>query len=187
MTHHSIDLAADQMVAVGRRTLTTLYAALHRHTGPAAVEALRAAGFAGGEAVFAAFRGWLRDRAAVEPDQLSVEEFQARATEYFREMGWGSVTISSLGRAVATLDTGDWSEADPSAAEDRPACHLSTGMFADFFSRVSDQPLAVLEVECRSAGAPRCRFLLGNSEVMTYVYEEMRRGVGYEDAASSMA
>jgi hypothetical protein len=56
-------------------------------------------------------------------------------------------------------------------------------MFADFFGRLSDVPLSVLEVECRSAGASRCRFLLGATDVMRYVYEEMKRGERYEAAA----
>jgi predicted hydrocarbon binding protein len=186
MPQHSIDLSTDHMVAVGRSTLTALHAALLRDAGPVAVEALREAGFAGGEALFASFAAWLRGRAGAAPEELSVEEFEARATDYFRETGWGSVKIGSLGGAVATLDSEDWGEADPGAALERPGCHLSTGMFADFFGRVSEHPLAVLEVECRSAGAPRCRFLLGSSEVMAYIYEEMARGVRYEDAAGAV-
>jgi len=74
------------------------------------------------------------------------------------------------------VDTDDWGEADPAEGLGQPGCHFTTGMFADFFGRLSDVPLAVLEVECRSAGAERCRFLLGNSEVMRYVYEELERG-----------
>jgi hypothetical protein len=31
-----------------------------------------------------------------------------------------------------------------------------------------------METECRSANADRCRFLLGNSEVMAYKWEELR-------------
>jgi hypothetical protein len=84
--------------------------------------------------------------------------------------------------AVATLDSADWGEADPASALEFPGCHFTTGMFADFFGRIADHPLSVLEVECRSMGAPRCRFLLGNVEVMEHVYEEMGRGVGYEEA-----
>jgi hypothetical protein len=58
-------------------------------------------------------------------------------------------------------------------------------MFADFFGRVADAPLAVMEVECRSSGSDRCRFLLGSTEVMTQVYDEMSRGADYTSAVSS--
>ena len=77
----------------------------------------------------------------------------ALATEFFRDAGWGSLTVGSLHDAVATLDSPDWGEAIAGAGMEHPCCHLSAGMFADFFGRVADAPLAVMEVECRSAGA----------------------------------
>jgi hypothetical protein len=51
---------------------------------------------------------------------------------------------------------------------------------------MSDEPLAVLEVECRCAGADRCRFLLGNADVLTYVFEEMNDGTAYADAVGKV-
>ena len=60
-------------------------------------------------------------------------------------------------------------------------------MFADFFGRVAGAPLAVMEVECRSAGADRCRFLLGSTDVMQAVYEQMSQGTGYADAVGASA
>jgi hypothetical protein len=35
-------------------------------------------------------------------------------------------------------------------------------------------------------GSPRCRFLVGNADVMEHVYEEMGRGVDYEEAVGSV-
>ena len=58
-------------------------------------------------------------------------------------------------------------------------------MFADLFGRVAGAPVAVLEVECRSAGAPRCRFLVGNPQVMEQLYDEMGRGVPYDEAVAA--
>lgn len=178
----SIDLASHQMVALTRSSLAALRNALLRDAGPAAAGYLQEAGYAGGEAVFASFRGWLAAQDLGEPDDLDVDEFERRATEYFRDAGWGSLRIGTLRDAVATLDSDDWGEADPQSGLDQPGCHLSTGMFADFFGRIADHALAVLEVECRSMGAPRCRFLVGNAEVMQHVYEEMGLGAGYEQA-----
>ena len=60
-------------------------------------------------------------------------------------------------------------------------------MLAGFFGYVADVPLAVLEVECRSTGSPRCRFLLGAADVMSHVYEDVERGVGYEEAVAGVA
>jgi hypothetical protein len=60
-------------------------------------------------------------------------------------------------------------------------------LFAGFFGRVAGRPLAVLEVECRSMGAPRCRFLLGAADVMGHIYDDVERGVAYEEAVASVA
>jgi uncharacterized protein len=182
----SLDLANHQMLALTRSSLAALRSALIRDAGPAAASYLQEAGYAGGEALFESFRTWAATRTDVQPEELDVEEFERLATEYFRDAGWGSLQVGSLNDTVATLDSEDWGEADPNSGLDYPACHLTTGMFADFFGRIADAPLAVLEVECRSMGAPRCRFLVGNAAVMEHVYEEMGRGVAYDEAVSDV-
>lgn len=186
MGRSSIDLPAHQMLALSRETLTSLRAALLRDADIAGATYLQEAGYAGSEAVFRSFRDWLRARMDAEPGELGLDEFGELASSYFGETGWGTLSIGSLGEAVATVDSPDWREADPASELDHPACHLTTGMFAGFFGQVAERPLAVLEVECRSMGAPRCRFLLGAGEVMNHVYEEIERGVGYEEALSGV-
>src|SRR5919202_577533 len=180
----SIDLRNSQLLALPRAALTTLRLALLRDAGPSAAAYLQEAGYAGGEQLFESFRRWLRASGSGEPEELELEQFEERASEFFREAGWGTLHIGSLYDAVATLDSADWGEADPASALDHPGCHLTTGMLADFFGRIADHTLAVLEVECRSTGAARCRFLIGNAEVMEHVYDEMGRGVAYEDAVA---
>jgi uncharacterized protein len=181
-----MDLANQNMLGLPRAALAALRAALHRDAGPAAASYLQEAGYAGGETLFASFRSWLAGRGEPAPEDLPLQRFEALATGYFREAGWGSLGVSSLRSAVAVLDSPDWGEADPASGMDAPACHFTTGMFADFFGRIADAPLAVLEVECRSAGAKRCRFLVGNADVMEHVYDTMGRGDGYEDALSEV-
>ncbi len=176
-----MNLSGSGMVAVTRDALAGLRNALMRDTGYAAAGYLQEAGYAGGAALFEAFRQWLTLHGAGEPDALPIDEFQRYAADFFREAGWGSLDIGEMD-AVATLDSVDWSEASPDAGLEQPCCHLTSGMFADFFGRMAGAPLAVMEVECRSTGAPRCRFLLGSTEVLQHVYEGMASGVGYEEA-----
>lgn len=178
----TINLTDHALLAVGRPALHTLRAALMRDVGPACAGALQEAGYAGGAAVFEAFRAWLHERGDAEPEELDFDTFQRRAAQYFQLAGWGTLEIGSLREAVATVDSDDWAEADPSEQLDQPGCHFTTGLLADFFGRLSDVPLAVLEVECRSAGADRCRFLLGNEEVMRFLYEQMEQGQAYAAA-----
>jgi predicted hydrocarbon binding protein len=180
------DLAGSALVALSRASLATLRASLLRDAGAAAFTYLQEAGYAGGPAVFGAFRRWLEAHRLPAPEQLGLGEFERQASAFFGEMGWGTLAVGTLGEAVATLDSPDWAEGDPSSALEVPGCHVTTGMFADFFGRVADAPLAVMEVECRSAGADRCRFLVGSPDVLGAVYEGMAEGRHYDEAASGL-
>jgi predicted hydrocarbon binding protein len=181
-----LDLTTNQLVAVPRAALGALRTALLRDAGPSAAAYLQEAGYAGGEALFATFRAWLAAQGVSEaPGELELAAFERHAAEFFRDAGWGTLAIGTLGDAVATLDSEDWAEADPQSMLEHPGCHVTAGLFADFFGRIADSPLAVLEVECRSMGSPRCRFLLGSAEVMGHVYDELGRGVPYEQAVGA--
>lgn len=182
----SIDLTSHRLVALTRESLAALRAALLRDGGPTAAAYLQEAGFAGGQKLFDSFRAWLSERGAEAPEELELEEFERYVADYFRESGWGTLSIGSIGDAVATLDSTDWAEADPEAALDAPGCSLTVGMLSAFFGLMVESKFAVLEVECRSMSAPRCRFLLGNTGVMEYVYEEMGRGASYEQAVENV-
>jgi predicted hydrocarbon binding protein len=181
-----MDLASSHCIALPRASLLALRAALIRDTGGSFATFLQEAGYAGGEAVFAAFRSWLTSRGE-DVDALDVPAFQERAAEFFRIAGWGSLAIAPVGDVVAMVDSTDWAEADPLSALPYPSCHYTTGMLADFFGRTAAAPLAVLEVECRSSGSPHCRFLVGATEVMGHLYERMAAGEHYEAAAQALA
>jgi predicted hydrocarbon binding protein len=182
----TVELSSSQLVAFPRASLGALRAALIRDTGGAYATFLQEAGYAGGEALFASFRGWLSERGVHDADGLAVDVFQSHAAEFFREMGWGSLAITPLHDVVAMVDSADWAEADSVGGLPYPACHYSTGLFADFFGRTADAPLAVLEVECRSSGSHKCRFLVGSAEVMGHLYERMAAGASYDEAAADL-
>ena len=180
-----LDLTAHGMLALSRASLATLRAALLRDGGPEAAVYLQEAGYAGGSATWEAFQRWLHARSEIRAEDLDVDTFEQRASEFFRDAGWGSIEIGALGEVVATLDSSDWGEAAPESAMDHPCCHLTTGMFADLFGRIAGAPVAVLEVECRSTGASRCRFLVGNPQVMELIYDDIGRGRHYEEAVTA--
>jgi len=144
------------------------------------VDALRAAGYAGGDAVYDAFEQWLAEgqgsgapnRAAPE---LTLQEFGEQAARYFHAAGWGRVEFNAAHEeGVASLTMDQCWEADTGRSEPAPSCHVTTGMLAAFFGRLAGYPVSVMEIECCSSGAERCRFLLGNAEVMAFKWEQLR-------------
>ena len=183
----SIELRDCGMVGLTRDALVALRSVLFRDAGANAAAYLQEAGYAGGGALYQTFVTWSLEHGHAPPETMSTDEFEQRAAEFFRVLGWGNVKVSTLHDSVATVDSTNWAEADPSAPMDYPGCYLSSGMLADFFGRIAGKQLVAMEVECRSAGGDRCRFLLGSAETMQHVYEEMTRGVAYEQSIEQMA
>jgi predicted hydrocarbon binding protein len=159
-----------KLVGVAIPTLRELRAAVLQSNDPdAAVSALREAGYAGGEAVHAAFEQWLEE-SGVSPDtgELALEEFGERATTFFRDAGWGQLTFSpDENEGIALLDIDDCWEADADA--EGGGCQITTGVLAAFFGKIAGYPVSVLETECSAGG--RCQFMLGNAETMQYQWE----------------
>lgn len=182
----SIQLGDSGMLAITRDALAALRGTMFRDLGAeAAAGYLQEAGYAGGAALFAAFDAWARQHGHGAAESIAAADFPKLATGFFGDLGWGSIAMTTLSEAVAALDCSDWGEAESDAAMEFPSCHLTTGMFADFFSRLAGTPMAVMEVECRSMGSPHCRFLLGNADSLSHVFQEMSRGVAYADAAAA--
>jgi hypothetical protein len=168
---------------LSRRCIHTLRLALERDAGPQAAGWLQEAGFAGGEALYAAFTAWLAAYHHVtRPATLDIRHLGEVLSLFLQAYGLGAISMTPLSPAVMAMDSGDWWEADPSAAAAFPACHLSSGLIADFLSRVAETPLGLLEVECRSRGDAQCRFLAGSPDTLQTVYGRMAEGAGYLDA-----
>jgi predicted hydrocarbon binding protein len=168
-----------QMVALPRASLLALNAALLRDAGTESARYLQESGYAASEALFAAFGAWSAERGERAPHESAVDDFQRQATQFFEECGWGRLAFGRAGEDLVTLDAPEWAEADAAVGADHPSCHLSTGLFAGLFEQVAGEPLAVLEVECRSAGSAGCRWLVGSQAVLGEVYERLARGESY--------
>lgn len=177
------DSSTSHLIGVAIPTLLELRAAVLASSAPeAAVASLREAGFAGGGAVHAAFERWLAETGEASTESgstradagnLPVEDFGGRASRFFRDAGWGEVSFQpDDAGGVAIVDIADCWEgsADAGAA---PGCHLTTGLLASFFGRIAGYPVAVLETACCEGGGTRCRFVMGNAEVMNAYWERL--------------
>jgi len=142
-----------------------------------AIAILQEAGYAAGEGLYRAFAD------AHSPTDLDADLLAETLSEFFANGGWGTLTMSPVGTGALALDSSDWVEADPGTSE-TPMCFFSAGMLADLLGRLSDEPVSVMEVECRSRGDARCRFLSATPEVLQRVYEGMTEGRTYEEALS---
>jgi predicted hydrocarbon binding protein len=177
-----MDSSTTHLVGVAIPTLRELRSAvLSSADADAAVAALREAGFAGGDAIHAAFEQWLTESQTVadrtEAANLPLSEFGDSAARFFRDAGWGDVSFSEdEAEGVAIVEITNCWEGGTGVSEDAPGCHVTTGLLASFFGKIAGYPVAVLETECCSSSGERCRFLMGNADVMNYKWEELSAG-----------
>ena len=157
------------------RMLRALHASLATHAPDQMVAILQESGYGAGEGLFRSFT------VANNPSELDADLLGDTLSEFFRTSGWGSLTITPVGTGALALDSSDWAESEPGTAQ-APMCFFSAGMLADFLGRLSDETISVMEVECRSKGDERCRFLSATPPVLEKVYNEMTAGRTYEEA-----
>lgn len=180
-------LQSSALSAMPHASLRALRASLQRDLGNNFATVMQEAGMAGGDAVFAAMHDWCGANGIGSPESLAYAQFQQAAARFFADTGWGSLTMEPIGDTAIALDSTDWAEADPAAAMPFASCYYSAGLLADLFGRVAGGALGCLEVECRSAGAARCRFLLASPDVIAHVYHRLTEGVAYDEALKELA
>jgi predicted hydrocarbon binding protein len=168
-----ISLTASSLVALSPR-------ALHALRDRVGAQALQEAGYAAGEATFRAFSTWLPQAAGVDhPRELAAPRLAEVLSQFLVSLGWGAVQVTPLGDAAVAVDANAWAEAAPGAGLQYPSCFFTAGLLADFMGRMADAALAAMEVECRSRGDARCRWLVGAPETLAALYEQMTQGADY--------
>jgi bacteriochlorophyll 4-vinyl reductase len=169
-------------LTIGSGGLRQLHRSLAQHTPDAAITILQESGYASGEGVHQALCSWLATHAGTEhPEELDATHFSGALSDFFQSAGWGRLSVAPVGGAALALDSPDWAEAEPGSAQ-APMCFFSAGMLADLMGRVSGEPVAVMEVECRSRGDSICRFLSASPATLQEVYEKMTAGMTYAEA-----
>lgn len=179
----AITAIPDGLVGLGKKALRTSHDALVRAVGEeAAPQALQEIGYAAGEELFNSFRLWIANYTGVDdPGDLDAATLGEVLSTFFEAMGWGEVSMDQLGSAGLVLESDDWVEADPEAAAAYPSCFITAGVFADFLTRLANgATMSIMEVECRSRGDARCRFVAGAPEVLEAVYAAISQGESYE-------
>ena len=167
-----IDLSTNSLVAISRESLNALRASLFRDLGGTAATYLQEAGYTGAAQIYEAFEHWLKARGGPPASELTLGDFGQTAGEFFAASGWGSLEFTVGENGVATIESADWAEAVTADGSEMSGCYFTTGVLADFFGRITDAQVSVMETQCRSMGADRCTFLIGTPEKLQQIYDE---------------
>jgi predicted hydrocarbon binding protein len=171
-----IDLSTNSLVAISRESLNALHTSLFRDLGGTAATYLQDAGYSGAGQIYSAFERWLAARGGPAPEALSLDDFGQSVSDFFAASGWGTLAFSPGDHGVATIETKDWAEAVTADGSEMSGCYFTTGILADFFGRIIDAQISVMETECRSMGSHRCKFLIGTPAKLQEIYEQMAAG-----------
>src|SRR5688572_11824746 len=127
---------------IGLETLVKLREAVAQ-TGDG-VDALREAGYAGGNSLFDSFANWARDKDGMDVTQLPLPEFSERCAEFFRTAEWGQLTVKDGDNGVAIAEVENcWESAASQHTDGHSGCHITTGLLSAFFGKMADYPMAV--------------------------------------------
>lgn len=117
---------------------------------------------------------------------LPLATFWSELNRYFEEAGWGYIEHQEVNPGVGAVIASDWAESDPHEDRGAPGCHISTGLLAELLTRAVGQPVAVLEVGCRSQGNDACRFLFGSPTTLLLVHKRLAQAGSVEDALTAL-
>ena len=179
------DPATANFLSLSPKALHVLRASLERDHGLPTAAYLQEAGFAAGEDSFTVFVGWLWDTRQVKPQDLDADYLGEVVSSFFLDQGWGTLTLGHLSPGILSIDSADWAEACPEQGAQYPSCHMSSGLLADFFGRLAEETVAVMEVECRTRGDEQCRFLVGSPDLLATIYDRMSEGLTYIEASQA--
>lgn len=168
----TLDLSSHSLLAISKESLAALRASLARDLGGNAATYLHEAGYGGAAAIYEAFTKWLGARGGPAPSDLALDDFAAAVGEFFATSGWGTMGFSVTDGGIAAMESSNWAESADSAGSQLP-CYFTSGVLTDFFGRITDAPVSVLETECRSLGHERCKFLIGTPEKLQQVYDQL--------------
>jgi predicted hydrocarbon binding protein len=170
-------------VAVPAAAFTALGRALRDQAGPlAAIHGLHAAGYGAGEALY---EGLEESLGAPLKGSTDGRAFWSAMTRFLERRGWGRLEHSTPHPGIGLLTSRDWAEAEGGEGS-QPSCAFSVGFLSHMLTRVAEQPVAVLEVGCRAAGAQACSFAYGSEGTIHDLYGVLVEGETIEHALSAL-
>lgn len=128
----------------------------------------------------------IQDRGDDDLSSMASGHFWSTLEATLADMGWGSADHEQPHPGVVSLSSTDWFEADDQHSA-YPSCQFTVGVLGELFRQVASLDVAVMEVECRAAGAECCRFLIGGSDALSSVFANLQHGDSYHAALASLA
>lgn len=100
-----------------------------------------------------------------------------------RAAGWGGFQfdLSHRQEGLIFVDVHESAVARALGKVGKPVCHLYAGLFAAVFGHLARRDLSSLEIQCFSAGADCCKFVVGSTRRLGAAQSLLRAGATAQD------
>lgn len=171
-----LDDRRERVIWVPEDLIQAIHVVIRRRMPDVAAQTLYRFGRLWGER----FYGEVVARLAVPVADVSPRQFFSKCDDLWGESGWGHFEVVDFG--AATLVNLYNSPVALSLGESKePVDDLFAGMFAGLFSKRRGAMMESVEISCLAAGAPYCRFVVGDEAIVRKVYAWMAYGTTTDD------
>lgn len=161
-----IDWNGQQNLLLSEDFIVGLQKGLEREVGDASAAVMYTIGLDWGRFDAEGFSVWFEREFGISPKQSNLLFLLEAWWWPFTAQGWGKweVETESKKKGFLFIDIFDSMVARTLGNVGKPVCHLYAGLFAGFFTSMTQRQLSCIEIQCYAMGETYCKFLLGGRE-----------------------
>ncbi|GAB4214809.1 MAG: 4-vinyl reductase [Synechococcales cyanobacterium] len=161
-----IDWNQNQNILLSEDFIVGLQTGLEREVGDASAAVMYSIGQDWGKFDAENFLGWFEKEFSITVKQANLLFLLETWWWPFTAQGWGKweVELAAKQRGFIFINLFDSMVARSLGDIGKPVCHLYAGLFAGFFTSLTQRSLACVELQCYAMGETYCKFLLGGQD-----------------------
>ena len=161
-----VDWNQNQNLILSEDFIVGLQTGLEHEVGDASAAVMYTIGQDWGRYDAENFIGWFEKEFAISVKQANLLFLLETWWWPFTAQGWGKweVELAAKQRGFIFINVFDSMVARSLGDIGKPVCHLYAGLFAGFFTALTQRTLGCVELQCYAMGETYCKFLLGGQD-----------------------
>ncbi|BDM83701.1 V4R domain-containing protein [Acaryochloris marina] len=168
--------------------IVALINGLEQEVGSASSVVMYNIGHEWGKQDAAFFQGWFEQQFQ-KPVRMARPSLALEAWWWpFTSQGWGNweVDLEDQTNGFMFINIFDSAVARTLGDVGKPVCHIYAGLFAGFFSQLTQKELSCIETQCYAMGETYCKFLLGKKNRIDAATFWQNEGANAKDIATRL-
>jgi len=183
-----LDWNHNQNLILSEDFIVGLQNGLEQEVGDASAAVMYAIGQDWGKYDAENFMSWFEKEFAIAAKQANLLFLLETWWWPFTAQGWGKweVELAAKQRGFIFINLFDSMVARSLGDIGKPVCHLYAGLFAGFFTALTQRQLGCVELQCYAMGETYCKFLLGGQERIDAANFWINEGASAKDIEKRM-